>query len=384
MIRLDYFILGYKYLTFRNEDIAKAATILLTRGLSGKIDKNGRMAVSVTELKKYKTFFSGLEYKEGEIKGFLGFAKRNRFRFGAIFALLIITVLFFLSGEMVWDVRIEGNENIGDIQLKEKLANCGLDVGVRWSSLSQNEVESNILNEVDEIAWININRRGSVAYVTLKEKNTREDIIVEKNATNIVAEFDCVIEEISVNQGYAMVKAGDTVKKGDLLISGVLPEEVGGGYVNAEGVVVGRFRECVEVYTEREERIKDKGETLLQEVSVEILGFSINIFKNYGNSPDDYVIIEEENSIIIFDGTVLPIKVRKKYSQQYVENITSYSYEQLIKISSQRLEDKRTVMLLDAELIKISTCGDFKDDGYHLKSDMTVLRNIGIEKDVFD
>ena len=44
-----------------------------------------------------------------------------------------------------------------------------------------------------------------------------------------------------------MVKVGDVVKKGDLLISGVLPLELGGGFCTAQGEVKGRVADRVEV-----------------------------------------------------------------------------------------------------------------------------------------
>ena len=50
-----------------------------------------------------------------------------------------------------------------------------------------------------------------------KEQEARE------NATDIVADQDCVITDIVPRKGIAMVKEGDQVKKGDILISGQVP-----------------------------------------------------------------------------------------------------------------------------------------------------------------
>ena len=80
----------------------------------------------------------------------------------------ILTLL--LSQCLVWDIRPSGNENIANSDIKARLESCGFSVGDLWQEKTLSEVETEFLKRYDDISWININRRGTVAYVTLIEK----------------------------------------------------------------------------------------------------------------------------------------------------------------------------------------------------------------------
>ena len=66
-----------------------------------------------------------------------------------------------------------------------------------------------------------------------------------KEPCNIIASQDCTITEIVTASGTPVVKAGDDVKKGDILISGAVylyddnNEVLDTNYVSAEGTVYG-------------------------------------------------------------------------------------------------------------------------------------------------
>ena len=123
------------------------------------------------------------------------------------------------------------------------------------------------------VAWLNINRRGTVAYVTVLEKEVHGQEVKE-GYSNVVAACDAVIEEISVVRGVACVKVGDSVKKGDLLISGVLPEEQGGGFCYAEGEIFGRVSESISVSVDEYKIKKTEKNSEIAHLDIKIFGFS--------------------------------------------------------------------------------------------------------------
>jgi len=83
-------------------------------------------------------------------------------------------------------------------------------------------IESKILeNNKDKIEWIDIERIG-VKYVVRVE----ERIIKKKNNNpaprNIVAKKDGIIMKIETSKGEILKKKGDYVKKGDIIVSGII------------------------------------------------------------------------------------------------------------------------------------------------------------------
>ncbi len=377
MLRLDYLIFGYRIISFSADLNAEVATRLLKNNLSGEIREDGSILVAESSRKKYIKALEGMEYCESDLKGLCGMLFRNRWRVGALSAFLLTVLIFIITSGFVWDVRISGNESVAGVEIIENLSDYGVGIGARWSELDTAEAERRILESYDKISWININRRGTVAYVTVKERGSGAHIDVKKSPCNIVAEQDCVIEEITVWSGIAAVKPGDTVKKGDLLISGVIPEELGGGFVAAEGEVFGRLTERSEVFVPRNEEKRVYKEERIQKFGVKILNLDINIFKNYRNCDNEYVIIDDERRPIMPGGVPLPIIFKAEYRKEYDTVVQSYTDAELIKIASLRLASERVTAISDAELLSIKSGGELFEDGYYMYSDMLILTDVG-------
>ena len=165
----------------------------------------------------------------------------------------------------------------------------------------------------DGLSWININRRGSVAYIKVMEKENNENLPTEEDMKycNIVAEKDCVSEEITVTRGRALVKVGDAVKKGEISVLGIGPDETGGKFCAAEATVIGRVNESVKAYIDRKNEIKSYDEGKLCAFSINLFKNSINIFKKYGNLTKECAIIEDEIEYTLPGGKNLPFSLRQ-------------------------------------------------------------------------
>ena len=81
----------------------------------------------------------------------------------------------------------------------------------------------------DEIAWLGVNVRGSRVYVEITERIDTESVPhLTEEKCNLVASKDGVIEKLEVGQGQTMVKKGDGVREGDVLVSGIMDSAYGG------------------------------------------------------------------------------------------------------------------------------------------------------------
>ena len=379
-MRIDTFLFGGKRFRVDKGDVSRVAGRFISLGLTAKFSGDGEFTVPLFRLKKYRSALSGIEYTEEEIKCLPAFAINLSKRRGILAALLIVSVYMIFSSLFVWDVRVSGNEEVPTAAVEEELAAAGLSVGASWRSLSFSEVERSTLEKSEKIGWLNINRRGNVAYVTVKEKTVYEQSDDSGLYSNLVASRDCVIEEITVKQGIAHVKAGDTVKAGQLLISGVIPAELGGGFVRAEGEILGSFSEEISVEVPRRESFKSYGEEKLLSVRVKIFKFSINIFKNYRKSNNDCVIIEDVKECTVLGKYRLPFGIYKTYSADVAVNERTYSDKELLTVASSRLAKLRIMKLSDSELIKIRTYGEFTDGGYRMASTVSQLKDVGEER----
>lgn len=374
MIGIAELLLGYCTFTVREEDVAACAQIFLQRGVSVRFRRNTFTADTFKSAKIEKILNGNIEYSKSELKGFGGFLYKNRKRYGVMVGIILSLVLYAISKDIVWDVRVEGCDERFAKEVIAELDSCGFSVGTRWSETDVNELEVEVLSNSETVSWLNINRRGTVAYVSVLEKQVHEEEKKE-GYSNIVASCDAVIEEITVIHGVANVKVGDSVKKGDLLISGVLPSELGGGFCYAEGEVLGRISDSISVSVPESQALKNEIDRSLDRFDVKFFGFSVNIFNSYRNYGFDCDIIDTEKSIVLF-GRRIPISVSKSSAVYYSVEEAKLTDEEMVREASDKMSRLLSERLRESSLLKIKTYGEFTDGAYEMVSDFVCMERI--------
>ena len=374
---ISQFLLGYRIFTVKEEQIALCAQIFLRRGISVRFKGNTFAADAFKSRKIEKALDGNIEYSKSELRGMGGFFYKNRKRYGVMFGIVFSILLFFISSDRVWDIRIEGCDKSYSDEIRKELTACGFSVGSSWSETDLGELEIEFLSKSQNVSWLNINRRGTVAYVTVLEKQVHEEEKKE-GYSNIIAECDAIIEEITVIHGVASVKVGDSVKKGDLLISGVLPEEQGGGFCYAEGEILGRVSDSVEVSVSENRTIKNVLKSKIARFDLKFFGFSVNIFNSYRNSNSECDIIDTEKCISLF-GKNLPISVLKSSAVYYCTEDVTVSEEEMVSEASCKMTELLSERLAESTLVKLKTWGGFADGGYAMVSDFVCIEQIGCD-----
>ena len=381
MARLDEYVFGYRRGKVENKDICKLANVLLRSEICSTVTHDGGFVLREKDRSKF--VFSAkpkMRFHLSEPLGVYGFLYAIRRRYGVLAALILLFCISFFTSNLVWDVRISGNEKIPDYVIEEVLSANGFGVGTSWRSINKNAVEAEILTQRPDIAWISVNRRGTVAYVEIIEsENVANEEPVAPKYSNIVAERDGVIEEITVKSGIPVVKVGDVVRAGDILISGVIENEKGARLCRAEGLI---RAQCVAGITAKagpEMAEKHPTKYKLAHVRVVLFNFSINIFKNYGNRENSCDIIKEIRSFALFDKYRLPIRLEIARSVEYEETVLTRSESEMIEAAKHELDGKIYSMFKDADVIGLGTSGEFKDGVFYLRSRVVYSTDIGKE-----
>ena len=382
MTRVDHMLLGYVTFTVSEADTVAAMDRLLKKGLSAKFNSYNSFNAPVSRARSFKDALGDISYSVSSVKGFLGLLYRMRHRYGILFALLSIVFLSILSSWVVWDVRVEGGDGAYDEGVLSELESLGLRPGAIVSDEELSKIEVGLLANSNRVGWINLNRRGGVIYANIVLRDDGENDDGRVGYASIVAEYDGVIEEITVKEGIARVKPGDTVKKGQVLISGVIPTELGGGYCYASGCVTARRITTVSV---------DVGDTVSEKVvissqsggfNLDFFGLQTNILKKYGNQQESCDIIEKKYAFDAF-GKRIPISLTKYTVEEYVLVERVLAKEELLSIA----RDDLTSLLLDAsssgEILSVKTYGEFYDRGYRMWADV-ILRDDITEIKEFD
>lgn len=174
-------------------------------------------------------------------KGAPFFLGRVRRRYGLWITFGICLAALFMGSFFVWDFEIEGNETVSEQEILRALAKNGIGFGTYGFSIDSFELRNYMLLDVPKLSYIAVNVKGCRAYVQVRERKPAPEIISKRDAGNTVASKDALITAVQPWDGEKQVLPGTTVKTGQLLISGVVQNNVSGvRYLRGMGKVYGR------------------------------------------------------------------------------------------------------------------------------------------------
>ena len=266
----------------------------------------------------------------------------NKYRKRKIFALLIFIILIIIAilSNFVWNIQIEGTEKISKDELIQTLKEEGLSIGKFKPGIETREIINKVRLDRDDIAWIGIEITGTNAIVKVVEAEEKPEIVDEDEYCNIVATKDGVVTKIMAQNGTPLVKNGDLVKKGTVLIGGWLEGKyTGTRYVHSNGQVEAKvwYTQKERVYL-KETKKEDTGEAQ-NKYSVNINNFIINFNKRVSKF-ENYDTIEEAKKIKLFSNFYLPIELVKTTYKEYKVVEIAHTLEEAKTIGIERAKDK--------------------------------------------
>ena len=229
---------------------------------------------------------------------------------GIIVGIFLALVLFLAAQLVVWDVRIEGNVALEASELESDLASCGVYRGGFWPFLDTDAAALALRQKNDRVAYAALNRVGTVLYVQIKEAQSVPPR-VEKKPANLVAKYDGVVTMPLVFEGECLVQEGDVVRKGQILVGGLIDTQNHGYRVTrAAGQVLAR---TVRTYTVQVPFVfeeKAYTEESKWEISLIFFHWTQKVFKSTGNYIDKCDIIEKTEWGTLPTGEKLPVACR--------------------------------------------------------------------------
>ncbi len=202
---------------------------------------------------------------------------------------LVIFVMLSLASAIVlprhvFFYEVVGNETIPATRILRELQNHGIGFGTYGPDIHPAWAKNHMIDVIPKLQWLTITQNGCRAKVIVRERPDIPETENRKGFSNVVATQNGMITQMSVFAGQPMVKTGDIVEKGQLLVSGVVDLERIFVLENANAEVFARTWR--EISTCMPEKYAKKGEYSDQrtEVSVQIGQKRIKLFGNSGIS----------------------------------------------------------------------------------------------------
>lgn len=252
-----------------------------------------------------------------------------------VIGLLVCLLFWFLTGFYIWDIKIEGNYSLTEDVLMDYLETQGVHTAMRKKDLRIEELEMQLREEYDIITWASLRVDGTALIIQIRENElpdndyavqTEEDSAEPGNdagsGTDIVAAKDGVIVYMITRKGVPQVSVGDTVEKGQVLVSGAVPvynEDTTVRryqYYEADADIMIMYEKSVSV--ERKTAFQDK-EYSGREKKILLLGFQDKEWNLSAGKVkyETYDIAGEKKQVQLLDHLFLPVFYGVKQAKEY-------------------------------------------------------------------
>ncbi|HZG55863.1 sporulation protein YqfD [Paenibacillus sp.] len=145
----------------------------------------------------------------------------------------------YMLSQVVWSVEVSGNETIPEQHVLQEAAAQGI-YPLQWRFRLQDpgELADRLTRTIPNVAWVGVEMRGSTVEIRIVEAVVPQKKPAQ-NPRHLVSSSDAVITRIIADRGVPLVGVHSRVKRGDILISGILGDEENREVVVAEGEVRG-------------------------------------------------------------------------------------------------------------------------------------------------
>lgn len=382
MIWLYRFLRGYVMLKFSGDFAEQILNLCVSHRISiwnSRLCKGGiETSIYAKDFKKLRKIVRKSRVRVKIIKksGLPFKLSKNKKRAGLFLgAVLFIAFLEIMSG-FIWSIEITGNSRVKTEEILKTCRQIGIYEGVRADSINAKTSREKLLLNSKGLAWASLNVEGSCLTVNVTEiSDAKKD---KATPCNLKASADGIIKKIDVSVGNCVVKVGDTVKKGDVLVSGILEKADNTKFVHSAGVISAESRRVFECEGRFKKTVKEKNGKQKTKFVLEFLNVKVPLF--LGSETGDYATELEIKQAELF-GKKLPLRLYERKFFFCDETVLYLSEEQLTEELKRKIEKQ-----IESLNLKDYTVSDFKSektkDGIILSAEVKAIENIAVEDEI--
>lgn len=282
---------------------------------------------------------------------------RYRKRTGLFIGILLFLCIIYTMSLFIWDIHIEGGFKYTKETLLEFINENDVYSGMIKSDVNCQQIEEKIRLEYSDISWVSAEIKGTRLMIRFTETNMPIPKREMREPSHLVATKSGIIKNIITRNGTPQVKIGDVIRKGDVLVSGIV--DVVGDFdalIRKKMVVADADIVCKSYYNynesfplEHEKKIytgKEKSKYGIQVLNQKISFYSPRI--SYRN----YDIITDEAILKLSWNFYLPLRYQITTCREYYLQKQVYTKEEATSIAMNRLKEYLDVLVAnDVEII---------------------------------
>lgn len=262
----------------------------------------------------------------------------HRYRSRGCFALMLFGILFLIlySTGFVWKIELIGNSYVTEDVMVNYLADTGNGFGTAKKNIDCDALELAIRNDFPEVIWASVYLDGTQLVILIQENllgaaqtgGTASGSGFADSSGNLTAAKDAQIASIITRSGTPMVKEGDMVLAGDILVSGICDIIDDNGEV-ADRIYTTADADITGYVTYAYNDVIPAEYTCYEPEAESKIRYSIALFDKTLSFPwdsiheeGDYYVIEEYRQLCLSDNIYLPVFLEKKcYTRQNARTV---------------------------------------------------------------
>lgn len=293
--------------------------------------------------------------------------------------LMIFVLIMSVNSLFIWNISVDGNYTYSNNQIISFLHSKKIVEGMKKSKISCDSIEKAVRKKFEDVSWVCAEIKGTNLIVHIKENYITEISTKEDKPYDIISNRDGKITSLLVRQGKAAVKVGDTVKKGDVLISGVVDvtdeseQKLFTKFCTADGDIMAetiyQYSDSIEI--DYEKKIRKNTKTIYLPTAFGYKWMNLTKSKNKD-------IIYSEKQMKIFGNFYLPLSIQKYTFIKYNKEAALRTKEQAAQLLNNKLLYKLAVMEQKGYKILKKDVKIYKEkESYVLKGTITCREPLG-------
>lgn len=311
--------------------------------------------------------------------GLLPFLFRFRYRSGLVIGLLLWGTICHLMGGYIWHLQINAPDSFNEYELRSMLREQGVFEGARSDSIDPSSVVNHLTLADNRISWMSVNLIGTDAEINISPRVHTDNAPSAAALSNIVAAADGTVTSVHVYNGSAAVKAGEGIRKGQLLVSGTMEYNNGSVVtVNSSACILAQTSRSVSVQIPKEiVRFVPQGDQLHKSA---LSAFGLRLPLSLSDDPPNFSIRQTKRLQPALLGHPLPFDVTDEYFQCYEKQpvtLTRKQAEILLEGKYRLYEFFMLASAKNARMLHTEQQLTERDDCYILQTNCTIEEDVG-------
>jgi len=283
------------------------------------------------------------------MRGLVPLLRRYRLRPGLFLGILLYLFLMWLLPRFVWSVEIPGADPVRAARIRSVLAEEGFGTGTYAPSVDFRKLKYSLMMSDASLSFVSVNLKGSRAIVDVAYGAPSVEI-GEQTPCNIVAARDGQILSILVKNGLRCVQKGQTVRKGELLVGGLIDTRLGYYAVHSDAQILARVTDTVSETVSLDRRVTSRtGRVFVRR----IWNFFGTEFELFPSDPVPYVEYEtetEKKNLSFGDDCTVPVTLTELRYYETVSHTVRITPEEAEFYARRALDEEDRLRLCGTEV----------------------------------